>query len=281
MCRAVSRRVGWTGAGFLLVLQPVVARGQWVSQDAGAQPAPARSAPAQTSPSLDPTTPMDAMPDLGVEWPDLSSGGIESVEVPQVASLETRYSYRIDGLDDVEADLIRKRFEALSALAQHSGDPASAAQLDRRARQDADLLKQLMRAAGYYDADVAVEVDQQKAEPAVILHVAPHQRYTFESVDLAGLDQTGARADDLQQAFGLSAALRERHLSEAEGGLRRRWMQQLLVEYLPSGAGRAGRGVAGTGLVLTVWPSQAHWRAATRQWATAEDLRWDSMFVVQ
>ena len=205
MCRAVSRRVGWTGAGFLLVLQPVVARGQWVSQDAGAQPAPARSAPAQTSPSLDPTTPMDAMPDLGVEWPDLSSGGIESVEVPQVASLETRYSYRIDGLDDVEADLIRKRFEALSALAQHSGDPASAAQLDRRARQDADLLKQLMRAAGYYDADVAVEVDQQKAEPAVILHVAPHQRYTFESVDLAGLDQTGARADDLQQAFGLSA----------------------------------------------------------------------------
>lgn len=83
----------------------------------------------------------------------------------------------------------------------------------------------------------------------------------------------------IEQAFGLSAALRERHLSEAEGGLRRRWMQQLLVEYLPSGAGRGGRGVAGASLVLTVWPSQAHWRAATRQWVTAQDLPWDCLYL--
>ncbi|MBW4331696.1 autotransporter assembly complex protein TamA [Stakelama sp. CBK3Z-3] len=196
MYRPVPRRAGTAGAGILLLFQPIAAHGQTASQ----------SAAASQDRSLDPTSPLDAMPDLGVEWPDLSQEAPEPVATgPRMTGAETRYSYRIDGLDDVEADRIRERFESLSALAQHHGDPASPAQLDRRAGQDADLLKELLRAAGYYDADVVVEVDQQQAEPAVVLHVDPRRRYTFGQVQLAGIADTGSHEDDLRKAFGLNA----------------------------------------------------------------------------
>ena len=198
MYRPVPRRAGLTGAGIMLLFQPVVAHGQDAS--AAAAPVPAQS---QT---LDPTSPLDDMPDLGVAWPDLSQGepSAAAEQQEQVVATETRYTYRIEGLDKVEADTIRTRFDALSALAQHKSDPASPAQLDRRARQDSDLLKELMRAAGYYDAQVDVAVDQKNAEPEVVLNVDPRRRYTFGDVDLAGIDDTGDREADLRKAFGLA-----------------------------------------------------------------------------
>src|SRR3546814_2577867 len=69
---------------------------------------------------------------------------------------ERRYSIRVDGLDQVAGDGIRRQFDELSSLKREAeGDAdANAAQIDRRAREDVELLQDLLRAAGYYEARV-------------------------------------------------------------------------------------------------------------------------------
>ena len=62
--------------------------------------------------------------------------------------MERSYSLVIEGLDAaVEAD-VRARFDPVSTLLQHQDDESNAAQIDRRAREDADLLLELLRARG-------------------------------------------------------------------------------------------------------------------------------------
>ncbi len=68
-------------------------------------------------------------------------------------------AYRIDGIDDVATPLLRERFKQLSTLAANDGEPANAAQLDRRAREDSALLVGLLRAQGYYDERVTSRLE--------------------------------------------------------------------------------------------------------------------------
>ena len=75
------------------------------------------------------------------------------------AAAERRYTVRFEGLDpDTEASLAAQ-FDPLSTLDQNRREPANAAQIDRRAREDADLLAELLRARGYYDALVRTRVE--------------------------------------------------------------------------------------------------------------------------
>lgn len=74
----------------------------------------------------------------------------------------------------------------------------------------------------------------------------------------------------VERAFGRTSVMRERHLPETDGGLRRRWVQQLLVEHR-SVHGPGGRLGADYGVVLTVWPCEACWRATTKQWIVTDE----------
>ena len=80
----------------------------------------------------------------------------------------------------------------------------------------------------------------------------------------------------VERAFGRSAAVRERHFSETDGGLRRRWIQQLQVEH------RAAHGPVSTlgacfSVVLTIWPCEASWRPTSKQWVVS-DPSYDLLF---
>ncbi|MGY2732684.1 translocation and assembly module TamA [Sphingomonas sp. UYP23] len=158
----------------------------------------------QTSLPLDPQSPLAPLPGLGVDWPDLSKAPQEPVtaNTPTAMTGETRYSYRIDGIDDVASTLLRDRFAQLSTLRANDGQPANAAQLDRRAREDATLLTTLLRGEGYYDARVATRVEPA-AWPLVVLDAEPGTLYTFGGVNVAGIDAAGDKAPALRKAFGL------------------------------------------------------------------------------
>ncbi|MFY0064872.1 hypothetical protein ABTP66_19860, partial [Acinetobacter baumannii] len=80
-----------------------------------------------------------------------------------------------------------------STLKANVGQPANAAQLDRRAREDATLLTTLLRAEGYYDAHVTTRVEPA-ARPLVVLDAEPGQLYTFAGVNVAGVEAAGAKA---------------------------------------------------------------------------------------
>ena len=185
---------------------------------------PARAQqPAPDPTELDPSAPLDPMPDLGVEWPDMDApdpvpepepgetaetsaeddAGGEAIED---ATAARAYAWRIAGLEPIaDAEAILERFREQSTLEKEDGDPANAAQIDRRARADAELLTTLLQSEGYYDAEVETDIALEGERIAVELEAKPGPRYTFQSVELQGVEAAGAKAGMLRDAFAVKA----------------------------------------------------------------------------
>src|SRR6476646_4341864 len=133
-----------------------------------ASPACAQTAPPPAEPTeLDPSAPMAPMPDLGVQWPDLktrepsppaASTPAPAAPIPTSANdgtSERKYVVEVEGLTGVgDVETLLKSFRDQSALEADRKRPANVAQIDRRSRADADLLEELLRSQGFYDADV-------------------------------------------------------------------------------------------------------------------------------
>ncbi|MDB5719309.1 MAG: hypothetical protein JWM38_2736, partial [Sphingomonas bacterium] len=115
--------------------------------------------------ALDPASPLQALPDLGVEWPDLSPPAGEPSAAPEAAqttdsAVQRRYGVTIAGIEAVaDAARLRLRFDELSTLIEGEAKPANVAQIDRRAREDERTLSDLLQAAGYYDATAQARVE--------------------------------------------------------------------------------------------------------------------------
>ena len=207
---------GWGTARRAARLQCAAALSLIYATPALAQTAPAPAAPAPTDPAeLDPSAPLDALPGLGVDWPTLdttdaaSSAESSQTQQAQAASDETgerNYAVEIQGLGSFPAseDLL-KSFRSQSALEANRKRPANAAQIARRSRADADLLEELLRSQGYYDADVEPRTEPAGAAVKVILEAAPGEQYRFASVELPGLEAAGSEATKLRDAFAVKA----------------------------------------------------------------------------
>lgn len=195
-------RLGFVGALLALIAIPAPLAAQQ------APPPPSAPTPPSDSPLLDPNAPLAPLPDLGVDWPSLAPADDAAAPVRDKASTDlgelTRYSYRIEGVGGITDELFVKRFNELSALKAHAGDPANAAQIDRRAREDVALLQSLLRGLGYYDARITSSVAQENGQPVVSLNVEPGVLYRFDSVAVPGL--AGADADALRRAFGVGVS---------------------------------------------------------------------------
>src|SRR5690606_26312815 len=121
---------------------------------------------------------------------------------------ERTYRVRLEGLEAIEgvdADLVRDQFDSLSTLEANRDGPANAAQIDRRAREDADLLSELLRSHGFYDAFVQTEVTTPQGgnEVVVNLRVEPGPLYHFSEVRVPGLEAAGADAEAIRAALAL------------------------------------------------------------------------------
>ncbi len=164
-------------------------------------------------PPLDPSAPLDPLPDLGVDWPDMEQGSDDRIaDAPDTgiadAAAERGYTVRIEGLDAETEAALREPFDSLSTLARNVKEPANAAQIDRRAREDADLLAELLRARGFYDALVRTRVEAAPAaggEVTVTLDAEPGPVYRFAEVSLPGIEGAGEDEAALREAFGVAA----------------------------------------------------------------------------
>jgi translocation and assembly module TamA len=218
MLQAVAgRRAAVLAAAFALIVCPAAARAQ------------AAPAPVSEPQPLDPSAPLEDWPELGVDWPDMEADSSAPIPVTPDANVADpaaarTYSYRIEGLEGVEVDALLAEFRELSTLEQYRGDPANAAQIDRRARADAELLAELLRAHGYYDAQVATAVDAAPGGGfAVTLNAQPGPLYRFSAVELPGLDEAaGPDAAALREAFAVAAQdpVVAARVNEAEAALR-------------------------------------------------------------
>ena len=171
---------------------------------------------------LDPDAPMDAMPDLGVDWPDMNTpdpkpeadpGAADTAAADPAdaglsiddAAAARRYVVRLDGLGGAESEELLAAFKKQSVLDEGDRKTANAAQIDRRARADSDLLTSLLQSQGYYDAEVATGIALEGDKIAVTLRATPGARYTFDVVDFPGLAEAGGEAAPLRAAFAVKA----------------------------------------------------------------------------
>lgn len=177
---------------------------------------------------------LDPMPEIGVAWPDMGApdsvaampidprdGNDDTAELqglpPDAAPTlddpasnftdtgeERRYSVALLGLDGIADEAFDARFNSLSVLKQGEGKVANLAQINRRIKEDSDLLDRLLRAKGYYAARVRGGVSAPAAGSdrlAVSFDVQPGTRYSLASVDLEGLGGTGDKQPVLPKAF--------------------------------------------------------------------------------
>ena len=122
------------------------------------------------------------------------------------------YDVTFDYLDSGEfvggqKAVFEQRFAALSKLRGLDNEGGNVAQIRRRAVEDQQLLDQLVRNYGYYDADIYQAIDQGR-DPARLnvefgLQLGPV--YTFREIVLKGLEAAGPDAPQLRRAFGLAA----------------------------------------------------------------------------
>ena len=172
-------------------------------------PSPAQGGPTE----LDPSAPLDPMPDLGVAWPDLNAQDQAPAAQPGQAETasdhdagERKYAVVIQGLGVVGgAEDLLKAFRQQSALEADRKNPANAAQIARRSRADADLLEELLRSQGYYDADVEPRTEPAGDTLRVVLEASPGQQYRFASIELPGLEAAGSDTAKLRDAFAVKA----------------------------------------------------------------------------
>jgi translocation and assembly module TamA len=191
--------------------------------------------------ALDPDSPLDALPDIGIDWPDLAAPDPvpdtppEAVAAPTTeastqtvdGAIERSYRYVIEGLDGLaEADRgrLRDQFEALSTLEAGEDDEANVAQIDRRAREDEVTLRSLMRAYGHYDSGVVARVESPPGEAKVLvtLRVFPGPLYSFSEVSVPGLAGDEPGIARLRDAFTVKAGdpIIAANVKAAEEGLK-------------------------------------------------------------
>lgn len=189
----------------IMLCPPAVAAAQPVS---GPIQADSQAMSSQAAGGLSPDSPLAPMPDIGIPWPDIDGdqpvieGDVTVESAPLDAStqefsldedqMQRHYSVRIEGLDGLPRDEIEAQFNSLSALKTHGAKDAgaNAAQIDRRAREDVELLEDMLRAKGYYEARVdrlVTVAPHDNKRLLVTLTVDPGRIFTYESVDITGV----------------------------------------------------------------------------------------------
>ncbi|CCW19897.1 Outer membrane protein [Sphingobium indicum BiD32] len=188
-------------------------------------------APPEAMPEIDQS--LDTMPDIGLDWPDLgqedsvkplpadpadvqvatpdaapdAGAPVEPVEEAATfadAGEERRYTVQLSGVDTIADATFKLRFDELSALRLGEGKAANLAQINRRIKEDSELLDRLLRAKGYYAARIRGAVAAPPAGSdrlAVSFDITPGTQYLLESVDLTGLAETGDKEAQLRAAF--------------------------------------------------------------------------------
>lgn len=135
--------------------------------------------------------------------------------LPVTPQLTLAFPPELDALP--ERDAVTARFGLLTSLRKFGNEEDSLAQLTRRARQDTDVLQQILRVYGYYDAEVyqsttgyAAAAEGSSAGPVIDLKkvgvrfdVRPGPRYVLGRISLGDL-AAAQDAPALSRAFALA-----------------------------------------------------------------------------
>ncbi|WP_371433543.1 autotransporter assembly complex family protein [Novosphingobium sp.] len=196
---------------------------------------------------LPPFKPLDPDPDIALAQQqvdgavDALDGEQQQVESARNALIPDASLSHVGGQVDLafsptdafpERDELVSRFSGLSSLHSLDDDEDNLAQLTRRARSDRDLIVEILRTYGYYDAEVYQSIVTPQSEAAasaasasaeggngarrgprrnaidlskvvVRFDVVPGPQYRLAKIDLGDIAGTGADYKTLRAAFGV------------------------------------------------------------------------------
>jgi len=228
-------------AGRVFVTPLLLLASPALAQDGAQGPAAPTLPPTRAPDPADPLA-LDDMADIGVDWPDMEAPSAPLLDEPDAAQalpdtlpplLDTslsdgadaadqaendalaaidpgaalRYRVSIEGLGEAADATLQNRFETLSVLKEGEGDRANLAQIRRRGQSDTDLLTELMRARGFYDARTRFNLRPLSGggDPAIgaVLGANPGTRYMLEAVNVLGLTETSPLGLALPDLFAV------------------------------------------------------------------------------
>lgn len=142
------------------------------------------------APSVEATAPPQAEAELAKPLPPLETFRAEPAVFAQDAAVpdtaEVSYRVELTGLDQVVAasdlDLLEE-FQRLSLL-RRKGSARNTTQLSSRAAEDVLVLKKLLAASGWFDAQIATRIDRPdgKGPLVVAMAIVPGKRFAFSSI---------------------------------------------------------------------------------------------------
>jgi len=191
------------------------------AEQAGAKPQEGAAPPAG-DPALADQQPVETIGDAPIRdaelvkpLPPLEDFRVEPVKFvdapDDTRNVEVAYQVKLTGLDEMKTQTgvnIPGQFNDLSALRHGKGKAANAAQVASREGEDAALLKKLLAAEGWFDAQVVTRLDRSDAtdgQPLLaVLEVSPGKRFTFAtiSVNAEPTVPTGLIRDNLTLKIG-------------------------------------------------------------------------------
>ncbi|WP_010411756.1 autotransporter assembly complex protein TamA [Citromicrobium sp. JLT1363] len=179
---------------------------------------------------LGPDSPLAELPGLTIEWPDpLELEDVEQVEDDGTAQFAEENPLEAGPLliDPLVVQMTEQlalafpseprafpqreefvnQFEMLSSIEAYGDTETNVGQLGARAREDQEILNQLLRAYGYYNGEIIREVgpnliDGSDERPQVRFNILPGERYRFGEIDLGELDQA-PDSQTLRRAFDI------------------------------------------------------------------------------
>ncbi len=149
-------------------------------------------------------------PDLALPAPLLTGEANEQVATESVTEdatlleLDGQWRYRVElaTINGVDQAALTQRFLLLSALRAAQRNEANTAQITRRILEDTDLLQQILRNAGHFDASVAHVVDRADTTLTVRFSAEAGPSYRYDAVTLDGLVLSDpVEQDRLRAAF--------------------------------------------------------------------------------
>jgi len=181
------------------------------------------------APQLDANAPLADLPEVTLPWPDETQlARPEPLEPEPEAAIAAQSFEQLDRVrrgkeerlssslllvfprDEAEFPIRKKfteRFEGLSNIESLAKNDDNLAQVAARAREDEQLLEELLRTYGYYDGRVmrtvkGVEEGGGKQEPEVRFDILPGEQFYFGAIDLGDLMQAPDH-EELRKAFGI------------------------------------------------------------------------------
>ncbi|MBC2668299.1 autotransporter assembly complex family protein [Novosphingobium piscinae] len=186
---------------------------------------------------VDPTAPLAELPGMTLPWPDatepvpvlaalppdpdLAAEGTTAVTLPE-STVASGEEIKVSGHLTLvfpprlqtfpERATFIDRFSALSTLLKYDNKEATFAQVAARARADRELIAQLLRIYGYYDALVTQTVGKGDLTAAEVgtdvmvrFDVEPGPRFRFGAIALGQLDRAGPDAVGFRQTFAIAS----------------------------------------------------------------------------